>query len=87
MGVDGPQQDEHEAAHRHARGRGAEGRSRKRSTTIARVAGQRPKGWLGSGLQETWNTLDFLAAEGVEYVCDWTNDDQPYVMTLESGQR
>ncbi len=55
--------------------------------TIARVAGKRPKGWLGSGLQETWNTLDFLAAEGVDYVCDWVNDDQPYQMTLESGKK
>jgi peptidoglycan/xylan/chitin deacetylase (PgdA/CDA1 family) len=55
--------------------------------TIARVAGKRPKGWLGSGLQETWNTLDFLAAEGVDYVCDWVNDDQPYEMTLESGKK
>jgi allantoinase len=54
---------------------------------IAKSTGKRPKGWLGSGLQETWNTLDYLVAEGVEYVCDWTNDDQPYVMTLESGKR
>ena len=30
-----------------------------------------------SGLQETWDTLDILAAEGCEYVCDWTNDDEP----------
>jgi allantoinase len=55
--------------------------------TIARVAGKRPTGWLGSGLQETWNTLDLLAAEGVDYVSDWTNDDQPYVMTLDSGKK
>jgi allantoinase len=55
--------------------------------TIARVAGKRPKGWLGSGLQETWNTLDFLADEGVEYVCDWVNDDQTYQMNLESGKK
>lgn len=54
--------------------------------TIAKSTGVKPVGWLGSGLQETWNTLDYLAAEGVEYVCDWTNDDQPYVMTLEGGQ-
>ena len=44
-------------------------------------------GWLGSGLQETWNTLDLLAAQGCEYVCDWTNDDQPYVMSLDGGRR
>jgi len=32
--------------------------------TIASVTGVRPAGWLGSGLQETWDTLDLLAAEG-----------------------
>src|SRR2546430_15418263 len=55
--------------------------------TIAKATGSRPVGWLGSGLQETWDTLEYLAAEGCEYVCDWVNDDQPYLMTLESGRR
>ena len=55
--------------------------------TIARVAGKRPKGWLGSGMQETWNTLDHLVDESVDYVCDWVNDDQPYQMTLEGGKK
>jgi allantoinase len=55
--------------------------------TIARATGKRPLGWLSSGLQETWDTLDLLAAEGCEYVCDWTNDDQPYIMTLERGHQ
>ena len=54
---------------------------------IARATGAKPVGWLGSGLQETWNTLDLLAENGVEYVCDWVNDDQPYVMTLEGGRQ
>ena len=52
-----------------------------------KACGARPVGWLGSGLQETWDTLDVLAAEGCEYVCDWTNDDQPYVMSLDGGAR
>jgi peptidoglycan/xylan/chitin deacetylase (PgdA/CDA1 family) len=55
--------------------------------TIEKATGTRPVGWLGSGLQETWNTPDLLAAEGCEYVSDWTNDDQPYMMTLEGGRR
>ena len=55
--------------------------------TIERASGTRPVGWLSSGLQETWDTLDHLAAEGCEYVCDWTNDDQPYVMRLEGDRR
>ena len=46
----------------------------------------RPSGWLGSGLQETWDTLDLLAENGVQYVSDWCNDDQPYEMSLESGR-
>ena len=54
--------------------------------TIDKATGTRPAGWLGSGLQETWDTLDLLAAEGCEYVCDWTNDDQPYVMSLDGGR-
>ena len=55
--------------------------------TIARVSGTRPVGWLGAGLQETWNTLDLLVGAGCEYVADWgPNDDQPYVMTLGGGK-
>ena len=49
---------------------------------IESATGRRPKGWLGAGLQETWNTLDHLAAEGCTYVADWVNDDQPYTMEL-----
>ena len=55
--------------------------------TIERAAGARPKGWLSSGLQETWDSLDLLAAEGCQYVCDWCNDDQPYLMQLDGGRR
>jgi peptidoglycan/xylan/chitin deacetylase (PgdA/CDA1 family) len=54
--------------------------------TIERASGTRPKGWLSSGLQETFSTVEYLAAAGVEYVCDWVNDDQPYEMHLPSGR-
>lgn len=50
---------------------------------LERFSGQRPRGWLGSGLAETWNTLDILAQAGVEYVSDWVNDDQPYYMNTQ----
>jgi peptidoglycan/xylan/chitin deacetylase (PgdA/CDA1 family) len=45
---------------------------------IKEFTGKPPKGWLGPGLTETWETLDILAEEGIEYVSDWVNDDQPY---------
>ena len=53
---------------------------------IERATGKRPVGWLGSGLQETWNTLDHLVAEGCIYVADWVNDDQPYLMEAGGGR-
>jgi allantoinase len=42
-------------------------------------------GWA-PGLAETFDTPDILAEEGVEYVCDWCNDDQPYAMNVRSGE-
>jgi peptidoglycan/xylan/chitin deacetylase (PgdA/CDA1 family) len=60
---------------------------RRAFAAIEKATGSRPRGWLGSGLQETWDTLDLLAEAGAEYVCDWTNDDQPYVMSLAGGRR
>jgi len=42
--------------------------------------GQKMRGWLGPGLTETWHTLDLLREHGVDYVCDWVNDDLPYRM-------
>ena len=42
--------------------------------------GRKMHGWLGPALTETWNTLDLLQSYGVEYVCDWVNDDLPYRM-------
>ena len=53
---------------------------------IERATGARPKGWLSGGVIETWNTLDHLIDAGCEYVCDWVNDDQPYVMDVD-GRR
>jgi allantoinase len=44
---------------------------------IERVTGRRPRGWLGPGLTETWETPDLLIEEGFDYVCDWVLDDQP----------
>src|SRR6202140_2576707 len=52
--------------------------------TIEDSVGERPKGWLGPGLAETFDTPDILAEEGVSYVGDWNNDDQPYRMKVKT---
>lgn len=50
---------------------------RKTADVIEAATGKRPRGWLGPGLTESWNTPDLLKQEGYEYVCDWVLDDQP----------
>ena len=42
-----------------------------------KATGRPPRGWLGPGLTETWETPDLLVEEGYEYVSDWVLDDQP----------
>jgi len=49
----------------------------KTSEAIRAFTGKRPRGWLGPGLTETWETPDLLAEAGYDYVCDWVLDDQP----------
>jgi peptidoglycan/xylan/chitin deacetylase (PgdA/CDA1 family) len=50
---------------------------RKTNAAIVKATGKPPRGWLGPGLTETWETPDILAEEGYDYVCDWVLDDQP----------
>jgi allantoinase len=50
---------------------------RKVREVITQVTGKPPRGWLGPGLTETWETPDLLKEEGYDYVCDWVLDDQP----------
>ncbi|MEN3224227.1 polysaccharide deacetylase family protein [Mycolicibacterium porcinum] len=49
---------------------------------IAEATGRRPRGWMGPGLTETAHTPELLAELGFHYVLDWTNDDQPYPLTV-----
>jgi allantoinase len=50
---------------------------RKVREVIADATGKPPRGWLGPGLTETWETPDLLVEEGYDYVADWVLDDQP----------
>jgi peptidoglycan/xylan/chitin deacetylase (PgdA/CDA1 family) len=50
---------------------------RKTRDVIKDFTGRPPRGWLGPGLTETWETPDLLVEEGFNYVCDWVLDDQP----------
>ncbi len=50
---------------------------RKTREIILKATGKPPRGWLGPGLTETWETPDLLVEEGYDYVADWVLDDQP----------
>jgi peptidoglycan/xylan/chitin deacetylase (PgdA/CDA1 family) len=52
---------------------------------LRRGSGQPVRGWLSPAKSESFRTLDLLAAAGVDYVCDWVNDDMPYA--LRAGGR
>ena len=54
-------------------------------TTISKSVGKAPRGWLSPALSETMRTLDILAENGIEYVGNWVNDDQPYPMRVKKG--
>lgn len=49
------------------------------------AAGKTVRGWLSPAKSESANTLDLLGAAGLDYVCDWVNDDMPYAMRTASG--
>ena len=47
------------------------------------VVGTRAKGWLSPSLSPTRNTLKILAKAGIEFFCDYANDDQPYILNVQ----
>ena len=52
---------------------------------IEKFSGRRPRGWFGPGLTQTFDTLDYLAEAGIEYIGDWVLDDEP--VTLKTAHR
>ncbi len=58
---------------------------RKTTDAIKAFTGRPPRGWLGPGLTETWDTPDLLKKIGYDYVCDWVLDDQPVVLRTAHG--
>jgi peptidoglycan/xylan/chitin deacetylase (PgdA/CDA1 family) len=52
---------------------------------LRKASGQPVTGWLSPARSESANTLNLLAERGIEYVCDWYNDDMPFPLTTASG--
>jgi allantoinase len=52
---------------------------------IRSFTGRKPRGWESPGLTETFDTVDWLAEAGIEYVADWVLDDQPVDIRTKHG--
>jgi len=52
---------------------------------IAKFWGRSPRGWFGPGLTQTFDTLDYLSAAGIEYIGDWVLDDEPVTLKTTHG--
>jgi len=52
---------------------------------IKAFTGKKPRGWESPGLTETYDTIDWLAEAGIEYVADWVLDDQPCLIKSAHG--
>ena len=53
---------------------------------LEEATGTRPEGWFGPEYGESTRTPSLLASEGIRYVCDWPNDEQPYPMKVAEGR-
>lgn len=52
---------------------------------VTEATGKPARGWSGVDYGESSRTVRLLAEQGVEYVCDWPNDEQPYRMKVPTG--
>ncbi len=57
-----------------------------RSLAVLREAsGQAVTGWLSPGKSQSANTPELLTSNGIDYMCDWINDDMPYPFRTPAG--
>jgi len=52
---------------------------------IEAFTGTRPRGWLGPGLTQTFETPELLAEAGIRYIGDWVWDDEPCTIGTANG--
>ncbi len=57
---------------------------KKTMDVITKFWGRAPRGWFGPGLTQTYNTCDYLAEAGIEYIGDWSLDDEPVTFKTKS---
>ena len=56
-------------------------------SVLRSMSGQPVTGWWSPAKSESWKTLEHLADSGIDYVCDWVNDDMPYPINAGEGRQ
>lgn len=54
--------------------------------TLRQLSGQKVNGWLSPAYCQSPNTPDLLKELGLDYCCDWANDNLPYPMQTKYGE-
>ena len=53
---------------------------------LEKATGTRPRGWLSIARSQSFNTARLLVEAGVDYMCDWVNDELPYAFETDAGE-
>lgn len=53
--------------------------------TLRDFTKQEVRGWVSPGKLNSANTPDLLRGNGIDYFCDWVNDDMPYAFHTKQG--
>ena len=53
--------------------------------SLRELSGRAVKGWISPGKSQSARTPALLAEQGVDYMCDWINDDMPYTFRTDAG--
>ena len=54
--------------------------------SLETAPGIRPRGWLSPAGSHSWNTPRLPAEAGVEFMCDWVNDEMSSEMATPAGR-
>ena len=53
---------------------------------LRQLTGRDIKGWLSPSKSQSYNTPELLVENGVEFMCDWINDELPYTFRTAAGE-
>ena len=53
--------------------------------SLREATGQPVAGWLSPARSQSMRTMDLVAGAGIDYICDWVNDEMPYPITTAGG--